>query len=172
MIVRSHKKGNRAVEVANPDLAGASVEVQGALFGDFGARIGRRNDLDTDLGRTLEEGETADILGTLRGKPGNVDGFDAAGGRKRALGECDPAREKLPQQTGDMSLAPAMDRSRRRTHKDVAMLIGFNAIRESGEGGISQDLGPAREIKLRLRIQVRQLNGDRHDRGYAKNRKK
>ena len=28
------------------------------------------------------------------------------------------------QQTGDMSLAPAMNRSRRRTHKDAAMLIG------------------------------------------------
>jgi hypothetical protein len=76
------------------------------------------------------------------------------------------------EEAGDVSLAPAMDRSRRRTHKDVAMLIGFNAIWESGEGGISQDLGPSREIKLRLRIQVRQLDGDSHDRGYAKKMKK
>jgi hypothetical protein len=161
-----------AVEVANPYLGSTGVEVQSSLFVDFGARIGRGNNLNTDFWCTLEEGETADVLGTLRGEPGNVDGLNASGSRKRTLGECDPVRKKLAQQTGDMSLAPAMDRSRRRTHKDVAMLIGFNAIRESGDGGISQDLGPAREIKLRLRIQVRQLNGDRHDRGYAKNRKK
>jgi hypothetical protein len=76
--------------------------------------------------------------------------------------KCDPAREKLAQQTRDMSLAPAMDRSRRRTHKNVAMLIGFNAMREFGERGISQYLGPTREIKLGLRFQVRQLDGDRH----------
>jgi hypothetical protein len=42
------------------------------------------------------------------------------------------------------------------------MLIGFNAMREFGERGISQYLGPAREIKLRLRFQVRQLDGNRH----------
>jgi conjugative transfer signal peptidase TraF len=160
--VRSHKKGNGAVEVANPDLGGAGVEVQCALFGDFGARIGRGNNLNTDLWCTLEEGETADVLGTLRGEPGHVDGFDSAGSGKRTLGECDPAREKLAQQTRDMSLAPAMDRSRRRTHKNVAMLIGFNAMREFGERGISQYLGPTREIKLGLRFQVRQLDGDRH----------
>ena len=44
----------------------------------------------------------------------------------------------------------------------MAMLIGFNAMREFGERGISQYLGPTREIKLRLRFQVRQLDGDRH----------
>ena len=72
----------------------------------------------------------------------------------------------------DMSLAPAMDRSRRRTHKNVAMLIGFNAMRESGERGISQYLGPTREIKLGLRIQVRQLDGDRHGRKVRQKRRK
>jgi hypothetical protein len=42
------------------------------------------------------------------------------------------------------------------------VLIGLNAMWESGECGISQHLGPTREIKLGLRIQVRQLDGDRH----------
>ena len=106
MIVRSHKKGNGAVEVANPDLGGAGVEVQSAFFGDFGARIGRGNNLNTNLWCTLEEGETVDVLGTLRGEPGHVDGFDPAGSGKRTLGECDPAREKLAQQTGDSIKRP------------------------------------------------------------------
>jgi hypothetical protein len=161
-MVRRQKKGNRTVESANPYFGGAGIEVQGPLFVDFGARIGRRNNLNTDLGSAFKQGQLADILGALRGEPGNVDGFDAAGSGKRTLGECDPVREKLTQQTGDMSLAPAMNRSRRRTHKDVAMLIGLNAMWESGECGIGQHLGPTREIKLGLRIQIRQLNGDRH----------
>jgi hypothetical protein len=171
LIVRSDKKGNGTVEVANPNLGGASVEVQSALFVDFGARIGRRKNLNTDLGRTLEKGETADVLGAPRSEPGNVDSFDATSSGKRTLGEYNPAREKLAQQTGDMSLAPAMDRSGRRAHKDVAMLIGFNAMREPGECGISQHLGPTGEIKPGLRFQVRQLDDDRHD-GKVRQKKK
>ena len=161
-----------ALEVANPYLGGAGVEVQSALFVDFGARIGRGNNLNTDLWCALEEGETANVLGTLRGQPGNVDGLDAAGSGKKTLGEYDPVRKKLAQQTGDMSLAPAMDRSRRRTHKDVAMLVGFNAMREFGECGISEYLGPTGEIKLGLKFQVRQLNGDGHGGNVRQKRRK
>ena len=32
------------------------------------------------------------------------------------------------EEAGDVSLAPAMDRSRRRTHQEVALLIGFYTI--------------------------------------------
>jgi len=162
LIVGKNKKGNGAVEVANPDLGGAGVEVQGTFLVDFRARIGRGNNLNTDLWRTLKEGKTADILGALRGEPGDVDCFDAAGSGKRTLGKCDPVREKLAHQAGYMSLAPAMDRCRRGTHQDVAMLIGFNAMWECGERGISQYLGPTCEIKLGLRFKVRQLDGKRH----------
>jgi len=42
---------------------------------------------------------------------------------------------------------------------------------QSGECGISQYLAPTREIDLGRRIQVRQLDGDRHDGKYAKKRK-
>jgi hypothetical protein len=170
--VRSHEKGNMAVEVANPYLDSTGVEVQSSLFVDFGPRIGRGNNLNTDFWCTLEEGETADVLGTLRGEPGNVDGLNAAGSGKRTPGECDAVRKKLAQQTGDMSLAPAMDRSRRRTHKDVAMLVTFNTMREFGECGISEYLGPTREIKLGLKFQVRQLNSDGHGGNVRQKRRK
>jgi hypothetical protein len=91
-------------------------------------------------------------------------GLDAAGSGKRTLGECDPVRKKLAQQTADMSLAPTMDRSWGWTDKDVAMLVGFNAMREFGEYAISEFLSPTHEIKLGLKFQVRQLNGNGHRR--------
>jgi len=138
LMVRRNKKGYRAIEVANPDFGGAGIEVQGALFIDFRGRIGRRKNLYAELRRTLEQDESADVLGALRGEPGNIDGFDAAGSGNWTLGECSPAREKLTQQARDMSLALAMNRSRRRTHKDMAMLIGFDAIGERSQSGISQ----------------------------------
>ena len=67
------------------------------------------------------------------------------------------------EEAGDVSLAPAMDRSRRRTHQEVAVLIGFDTIWEFGESGISQHFGPARGIVPGLRIQIWQLDSDRHD---------
>ncbi len=96
-MVRRNKKRNGTVKSANPDFGGASVKIQGALFVDFGSRIGRRKNLNTDLGSTLEQGEPANVLGALRGEPGNVDGFDAARSGKRTLGECDSVRKKLTQ---------------------------------------------------------------------------
>ena len=153
--MRRRKKGNGTVQSANPDFGCAGVEIEDAFFVDLGNGVGGGIDLDADLGSALEQGQLADILGAPRGEPGNVDGFHAAGGRKRALRHDFSVRQQSVQKNADIDLALAMKRSWRRTHEDVAMLIGFNAIRESGEGGISQDLGPAREIKLRLRIQVR-----------------
>ena len=61
-----------------------------------------------------------------------------------------------------MCLALAMERGRGRTHEDVAILIGLDAIRKPGELLISQTLGPARQVEGGLRTEVRTLNGDRH----------
>jgi hypothetical protein len=72
---------------------------------------------------------------------------------------------------GDGNLPAGMAKSRGRAHEDMAIAIGLNATRKSRERRISQNLGPVREIPLGLSIQVRQLNGDRHQGTYAKKRK-
>ena len=71
LIVRSHEKRNMAVEVANPYLGSTRVEVQSSLFVDFGARNGRGNNLNRNFWCPLEEGETADVLRTLKGELGS-----------------------------------------------------------------------------------------------------
>ena len=67
-----------------------------------------------------------------------------------------------------MSLALAMERSRGRTHEDVAMLISLDAIGELGENSVSQNLVPASEVKLGLRREIRKLESDWHARKYAR----
>jgi hypothetical protein len=84
-MVRRNKKGHRAVEVANPHFGGAAVEVQGALFVDFSARIGRRNDLNTDLGGVAEELRIFSDLWAVGSEPADVDSLDAIGGGHWAL---------------------------------------------------------------------------------------
>ena len=131
-MIRTDEKRKRAVEVADPDLLSSCVEIEGALFVDLGNGIGGGKNLDADLGSALEQGQLADILGAPRGEPGNVDGFHAAGGRKRALRHDFSVRLQSVQKNADIDLALAMKRSWRRTHEDVAMLIGFNAVGEPG----------------------------------------
>jgi hypothetical protein len=41
------------------------------------------------------------------------------------------------------------------------MLIGFDAIRELRRLRISQDFGPASQVKPGLRLKIRKLDGDR-----------
>jgi len=53
------------------------------------------------------------------------------------------------------------------------MAICLNAIWKSGECGISQELGPARDVDLGLRNALRELNSDRRHGGrYARKIKK
>jgi len=49
MTIRSDEKRNRTVEVANPNLGGAGVEVECAFFADLGGRIRGRNNLDANV---------------------------------------------------------------------------------------------------------------------------
>ena len=131
-MIRSGEECEGAIAVADPDLGGAGIEIEDAFFVDLGNGVGGGIDLDADLGSALEQGQLADILRAPRGEPGNVDGFHAAGGRKRALRHDFSVRLQSVQKNADIDLALAMKRSWRRTHEDVAMLIGFNAVGEPG----------------------------------------
>ena len=67
------------------------------------------------------------------------------------------------QQEADIHLAPAMERSGWRTHKDVAMLIGLDTVGEFGKKRVGQNLGPARHVEPCLRNEIWQCNCDRHE---------
>ena len=162
MMVRRNKKGDGTVHRAKPDFGCAGVKVQGALFVDFGGRIGRRKNLHTDLGSAGEELRIFGDLWAIGSEPGDVDSLDAISGGQRALRQGSTIRQKLIQKMDNVTLATRVSESWRRAHKDVAMAIGLNTMWESGQCRISQYLGPEREIDLGLRNALRELNGDRH----------
>ena len=161
-MINARKERHGAIQVADPDLAGAGVEIEGAFFVDLGWGVRRRNNLDADLWCALEKRELRDILFALRSEPGDIGGFDACGGGDRALGHGTAGRAKLAQQSADMYLAFAVERSWRRTHEDVTVLVGLDAVRELCEFGIGQDPGPASEVEAGLGLEIRELDRDRH----------
>jgi hypothetical protein len=161
-MMRSDKKGHRSVEVANPDLCGAGVEIESAFLVDLGGRIGRGKDLDANIGSALEQGETRDVFCSFRCEPGDINGFDARGSGNRALRQGAALGKELTQKERNIHLALAVERSRRRTHNKVTVLIGLDPVRELRELRISQNLAPASQVEPGLRCKVRQLDSDRH----------
>jgi hypothetical protein len=161
-MMRTDKKSDRAVEVTNPNLSGPGVEIESAFFLDLRAGIGGGKNLDADFRSALEEGDLPDVLRPLRSEPGDVDGLHAASSRKRALGYNPAIREQLMQKDPNLNLALAMEGSGRRTHEDVTMLIGLDAMGEISESRISQNLGPTSQVNLGLRGDLGKLDGDRH----------
>ena len=161
-MVKRHKKRKGTVQITNPDFGCAGLEIQGPFFVDFGGRIGRRKNLNTDLGR---DGEELGIFGNLWAigtEPGDIDSLDAIRGGQWTLRQGSTMGQQLIQEMNNVTLTTRVAESWRRAHEDVAMAIGLNAMRESGKCRISQYLGPAREIDLGLRNALRELNGDRH----------
>jgi hypothetical protein len=169
--MRRNKKGYGAVNRANPDFGRAGIKVQGALFVDFGKRIGRRKNLHTDLRSAGEDLRIFGDLWALGSKPSHVDSLDAISGRHRALRQGSTIRQKIIQKMDNVTLATRVSESWRRAHKDVAMTIGLNPIRELRKGWIRQDFGPTLEVELGLRNALRHLKGNRHGRRYARKSK-
>ena len=80
--------------------------------------------------------------------------------------------KQLMQPNADMDLALAMEWSRRRTHEDVAMLVGLYAVGELSEGRVGQNLGPTSQVNPGLRGEIGKLDSDRHWGKYARIAKK
>src|ERR1700722_18952705 len=170
-MLRGNKKGKGAVIRANPDFGRAGIKVQGALFVDFGKRTGRRKNLHTDLRSAGEDLRIFGDLWAIGSKPSHVDSLDAISGRHRALRQGSTTRQKIIQKMDNVTLATRVSESWRRAHKDVAMTIGLNPIRELRKGWIRQDFGPTLQVELGLRNALRHLKGDSHGRRYARKRK-
>ena len=172
LMINAGKERHGAVEVADPDFGGAGVEVEGAFFVDLGWGVRWGKDLDADLGRAFEQHEPSEVLCPARSEPGDIDGFDAGSGGNGAFRKNISVREELLQEGTDPDLAVPMKRSWRRSHKEVTVLVGLDAIGELRELGIGQDLGPTTQVERGLRSEIRKLNADRHARKIHQKRKR
>jgi len=163
LIINARKKGHGTVEFADADLGRASVEVEGAFFVDLGCDVGWGENLDTDFGCGGQHNRPIDEFRAARSEPYDVDCFDAIGGGKRTFGQRAALGEEAFQQVGNLALAISVGESRRGTHNDMSVPIGLHTVWKPGELRISQEFGPASEVEAGLRLEIRELNGDRHE---------
>jgi hypothetical protein len=111
LLIDARKERHGTVEVADPDLGGAGVEVERAFFVDLGGGIRWGKNLDADLWRASEYEGSLDQLGPATVEPHEVNGFDTVSGGKRAFGESTTVGEEGVQQVCDLALAVGLGES-------------------------------------------------------------
>jgi hypothetical protein len=155
LMINARKERHGSVEVAKPDLGGAGVKIEGAFFVDLGWGVRWRKDFDADLWGACKEERLLGNLGPIGSEPCDIDSLDTVGGGDWALRKNEALREQLRQKTANGKLTARVAESWRRTHEDASEAIGLDPVREPGELGVSQDLGPAIQVEPGLRCKVR-----------------
>ena len=142
----ARKKRYGSVEVADPNLVRAGVEIEGAFFVDLCRRIRPGKDLNAhrrsngkrrrwiiDQPAFLSLGEQDDV----------GDSDLAVAGKDSLLDSCEFARLELVEEIGDSASSLATVEARGWGHDDLATRVGLEAFGPIGEGGICADLEPA-----------------------------
>ena len=144
-MIGTNEKRHRTVEIADPNLVRAGVEVEGAFFVDLGWGIGSGKDLDANRRST---GEGGGWIGNqpafLRlGEQDDVGDSDlAVAGKDSLLDSREFADVKLIDEIGDSASSLAMFEARGWRHDELAGGVDLEAFGPIGEGGICADLEP------------------------------
>ena len=159
-----NKERNRTVEITDPNLGGAGVEIGCAFFVDFASGIGGGKDFDTDFRGANEDGRFWLIVGfkPARPEPGDVDGLDAVSSRERALRNDEALGKQVRQEIAQGKLSAPVAESWRGSHEDMSVSIGLDSIRQFRQPGICTEFSPTNQIKTGLRLEIRELDRDRH----------
>ena len=162
-MIGTKKKRYRTVEVADPDLGRAGVEVEGAPLADFRRHVEAAYDFDADLrGLRKNLGILVEFAGRRVGEPGDINGLYTIGSGNRANGEGSTVGGRFGQPRSDRPQSPRVEYVRQREHHYPAMPITFDPVRDLGQKRISQEFGPASQVEGSLRLEIRELDRDRH----------
>ena len=149
-MMHARKERHRAVEVADPNLGGAGVEIEGAFFVDLRCGVGRGKHLDTDFWCASEDEGSVPEFSSALGEPSQVNGLNSIGSRERTLCQNAAIRQEIFEEVGNVSLAIGVNETGWGSHDDTAVPISLDPVRECGESWIRQDFRPAREVEPAL----------------------
>jgi hypothetical protein len=173
-MIGTNKERHRTVEITDPNLGGAGVEIECALFVDFASGIRGGKDFDTNLRGANEDGRFWLLFDCkpVWAQPSHIDSFDAVSSRERALCNDEALRKQVGQKIAQGKLSPPVAESWRGSHEDMSVSIGLDAVRELRQPRICREFGPTSQVELGLRPEIRQLDRDRHAGKIRQNWKK
>jgi len=163
-MVGTDKKRHGTIEVADPNLGGAGVEIERTFFNDLALSVRRGKDFNTDFRGANEDGGfrlITDFKPAWR-EPSDIDGLDAVSSRERALRNDEALGKQVGQKIAQGKLSAPVAESWRGSHEDMSVSIGLYSIRQLRQPGICTEFGPASEVERSLRLEIRELDGDGH----------
>ena len=151
-MVNARKKRHGTIQVTDPNLDGAGVEVEGAFFVHLALSVRRGEDFDTDFRGANEDGRFWLIVGfkPARPEPADVDGLDAVSSRERALRNDEALGKQVRQEIAQGKLSAPVAESWRGSHEDMSMSIGLDSVLQLRQPGICTELSPASEVERSL----------------------
>jgi hypothetical protein len=161
-MISARKERHGTVEVADPDLGSAGVEIEGTFFVDLGLGVRWRKDFDTDFGGASQKGGLQVKFRPAGVKPSNVEGLHAVSGRNSAFRQGLAVGQELVQKPYNSVLAARMAKTWRRSHQDMSVSIGLDPVRQVRQPGICTDFNPASQVEGSLRLEIQELDCDGH----------
>ena len=145
MTIRTNKKSDRSIEVADPNLGRAGIEVEGAFFVDLDRGIRSGKDLYASRRSTGKRGRWISNQPTFLsdGKQDDIGDSHLAVASKDSLLDCGEfAGVKLIEEIGNSASSLAMVETRGWRHDELAGSVDLEAFGTIGEGGIAANLEP------------------------------
>jgi hypothetical protein len=170
-MINARKEGHGSIEVADPDLGCAGVEIERPFFVHLALGVRRGKHFDTDFGCAREDKGSLPEFGSIPGEPSQVNGLDAISSREWTLCQSAAVRKKIFEQVCNVPLPVRVRKTWRRSHEDMSVAIGLEAVRELRQAWISHDFRPTIQVDSGLRLEIRELDRDRHRQRYPRNGK-
>jgi hypothetical protein len=161
-MINARKEGHGSIEVADPDLGCAGVEIERPFFVHLALGVRRGNHFDTDFGCAREDKGSLPEFGSIPGEPSQVNGLDAISSREWTLCQSAAVRKKIFEQVCNVPLPVRVRKTWRRSHEEMSVPIGLDAVRELRQAWISRDFRPTIQVEPSLRLEIQELDRDRH----------
>jgi hypothetical protein len=110
-MVHGRKESHGALKVADPDLGGSGIEIEGAFFVDFCCGVRRGKHLDTDFWCAGEDEGSLPELNSTLAEPSEVDGLNSVSCRERTFCQNASIRPEIFEEVGNVSLAIQMQKT-------------------------------------------------------------
>jgi hypothetical protein len=144
-MINARKERHRTVEIADPDLGRAGVEIESAFFVDLGRSIRSGKDLDAHMRSSGKRRRCISVKPAFLsvGEQDDIGDSDLAVASKDSLldrGEF--AGVKVVEQISNSTSSLAMVEARGWRHDELAGSVDLEAFGPIGKGGIGADLEP------------------------------
>jgi hypothetical protein len=144
-MMNARKERHGAIEITDPNLGGAGIEVQDAFFVDLSLGVGSGKDLHANRRGSGKRGRWIKNKPTFlsEGEQDNIGDSHLAVARKDSLlDRAEFAGIQVVEEIGNSASSLAMVEARRWRHDEFAGGVDLEAFGTIGEGGIAADLEP------------------------------